>query len=90
MNDAELVNRIAFHEQRLLERYRSPLVGATALRTLLGFGSGQAFRVAARRERLPVPTFFQEGRRGRFARVSDLAAWLAAVDAAILNKKERI
>lgn len=45
-----------------------PLQGLRALRTLLGFECGQAFRVTARRERLSAPTFFQEGRRGRFAR----------------------
>jgi hypothetical protein len=87
MNSQQRRERAAMHEAQLLDRYQSPILGSEALRTILGFRTGRAFQIAARCERLPVPTFFQPGRRGRFARVSDLADWLARIDEAAVVKK---
>lgn len=53
------------------------LVGGDSLRLLLGFPSLAAFRQAVKRKTLVLPTFFVEGRRGRFALTVDIAAWLA-------------
>jgi hypothetical protein len=44
----------------------------------LGFPTADAFLKARLRNRLPVPTFAMEGRRGRFAATTDIAAWLWA------------
>ena len=75
--------RIAAHEARLRQEHRSTLVGGADLRNVLGFKTGAAFRQAVHEGRVPVPTFLQAGRRGRFARVHDLAIWLARLDASI-------
>jgi hypothetical protein len=75
--------RIASHEARLYAKHRANFVGGVALRAELGFRTGTAFRLAASQGRLPIPTFIQTGRRGRFARVHDLAVWLAGIDAQI-------
>lgn len=67
------------HYLRLFKAY-GPIVGGKALRAELGFGSANAFRQAAKFNRLPVPTFFVAFRRGRHARADDIAAWLARID----------
>ena len=75
-------------ERELTKKY-SPLIGGRELRQLLGFPSDAAFRQAASRNTLPVPTVILAGRRGRFARARDVAAYLdtleAAFDAAALE-----
>lgn len=43
---------------------------------LWGYPSQAAFRKAHQRGRLPVDTFGLDGRRGRFATATDIAAWL--------------
>lgn len=52
------------------------VVGGVRLTGLLGYPSQAAFRKAVERGRVPVPLFTIEGRRGKFAHVSDLATWL--------------
>lgn len=65
-------------ESELLTRYGT-VIGGSSLRGLLGYKTGGAFRQAAYCGRLPVPTFFIEGRRGRHALAQDIAAWLASL-----------
>ena len=55
------------------------LIGGADLARCLGFKTTRAFQKAASAERLPVEAFVLEGRRGRFARTRDLAAWLASL-----------
>lgn len=72
--------RIAAHELRLLQKHRGTFVSGADLRDILGFRTPAAFRQAVYEDRLPVPTFVEAGRRGRFARIHDLAVWLAQID----------
>lgn len=62
----------------LIERY-GPLVSGADLCRLLGFRSGDAFRQAKRRHRLPVEVFSVPQRRGTYAYTLDVAKWLAAL-----------
>lgn len=62
-------------EVRLI-RALGATVGGKALTQALGYPSQEAFRKARKRGRLPVLTFEMAGRRGRFASVTDIAAWL--------------
>lgn len=55
------------------------LVSGDALITLLGYPSAAAFRQAVARRRVPVRVFGIAGRRGTFAWVPDIAAWLAGI-----------
>lgn len=50
-----------------------------ALCTLFRFPSDRAFRRAAAKGVLPVPTFRIPGRPGTYARTRDVAVWLTAV-----------
>lgn len=78
MNDRIVpVTEVSFegYADRLI-RNLGPVVGGAALTKALGYRSQAAFRQAAARNRLPVPTFEFEGRRGRFADTQDIAAWL--------------
>lgn len=59
-----------------LMRTLGAVVGGAALTRSLGYPSQAAFRQALARNRVPIPVFCIEGRRGRFALVRDLAAWL--------------
>lgn len=59
-----------------LTRALGPIVAGTALSRALGYPSQAAFRQAAYRERLPIPVFKIEGRRGYFALTADIATWL--------------
>lgn len=67
--------------ERELLRAHGPAIGGSELRALLGYKTGGAFRQAAYCKRLPVPTFFIEGRKGRHAKVEDVACWLASLGA---------
>jgi hypothetical protein len=58
----------------LQRRYGVVVSGADLVR-LLGYRSSSAFRMAAQRRTLPIPTFFIPGRRGRCARTQDIAHW---------------
>jgi hypothetical protein len=60
-----------------LLRLHGPMVGGAALHAALGYPSASAFRMALARNRVPVKVFSIEHRRGKFALVKDLAAWLA-------------
>ena|SRR5690625_929144 len=62
-------------EGRLI-RALGATVGGKTLTQALGYPSQEAFRKARKRGRLPVLTFEMEGRRGRFASATDIAAWL--------------
>lgn len=59
----------------LIETY-GPLVSGRDLARLAGFKSTDALRIAEQRGRLGFRVFRIEGRRGRFARVEDVADWL--------------
>lgn len=63
-------------EGELLARYGAVMSGRD-LRAILGYPSGDAFRHAAHRKTLPIPTFFLKGRRGRCAATRDVAHWMA-------------
>lgn len=62
-------------ETRLI-RALGATVGGESLSRALGYPSQDAFRKAHHRGRVPVETFEIIGRRGRFAAVVDIAAWL--------------
>lgn len=62
-------------EARLI-RALGATVGGKTLSRSLGYPSQDAFRKAHHRGRVPVETFEVVGRRGRFAAVIDIAAWL--------------
>ena len=64
--------------QAQMVRVLGPTIGGAALVSALGFPTADAFLKARVRNRLPVPTFAMEGRRGRFAATTDIAAWLWA------------
>ena len=64
-------------ERDLLERH-GPLISGDALRVALGYQSMDAFRQALVRKTVPVPVFSISTRRGKYALVKDVAAWLAA------------
>ena len=63
-------------ESDLLTRF-GPIVGNDDLCAALGYPSREAFRQALARGQLPVPVFALPKRRGKFALVKDVAAWLA-------------
>lgn len=74
-------------EDELTARY-GPMVSNEDLRIALGYPSKEAFRQALSRKRVPVPVFSLPQRRGKYALVKDVAAWLAAQrDAAIVGGK---
>lgn len=64
---------------RALLNAHGELIGGVELARCLGFKTTRAFQKAAAAGRLPVETFFLEGRRGRFARTRDIAFWLASL-----------
>ncbi|MBL0391190.1 hypothetical protein JJ685_08575 [Ramlibacter monticola] len=53
-----------------------PVMGGEALRKALAYPSQEAFRMAVARGKCPVAVFSIPYRRGRFALVEDVAAWL--------------
>jgi hypothetical protein len=57
-----------------------PLVGASALVKALGFKTYAAFHRARRLGNLPISVFDLPGRRGPFARTTDIADWLETLD----------
>jgi hypothetical protein len=64
---------------QLLQTQQGPFVGNPRLWQFLGYTSVDAFRKAAERGTLPIPTFTLPHRRGRFAHVEDVVAWLRRV-----------
>lgn len=63
-------------EAELVDKY-GQLIGGKDLQKALGYRSGDAFRQAVCRKKVPVHTFVIENRRGRFALACDIASWLA-------------
>jgi len=59
----------------LSERY-GEVMGGKILWHALGFQTLAAFKQSINRGSLKLPTFFIEGRRGRNALTSEVAAWL--------------
>lgn len=59
----------------LSERY-GEVIGGKMLWHMLGYKTLAAFKQAIARDSLSLPTFFIEGRKGRHALTSDVAAWL--------------
>ena|ERR1039457_6876815 len=59
-----------------LSRRHGELIGGDTLRHVLGFQTMAAFKKAVGRGTLSLPTFFLEGRRGRFALTADIAKWM--------------
>lgn len=67
------------YEHLLMDRY-GPLIGGAALLKVAGYPNAEALRLAVRRNAVGFPVFAISGRRGRFARASDVARWLANID----------
>lgn len=61
----------------MMERYGA-VIGGRNLRTLLGFRSSTAFGQAVCRGDIPIRFFKLPRRRGYFALVTEIAAWLQA------------
>ncbi|WP_313206943.1 hypothetical protein [Stenotrophomonas sp.] len=62
--------------QRTLFQEYGPLIGPEHLPKVLCYRSVSAFRQAMNRNTLPVRVFSVEGRKGKFAFSTDVAAWL--------------
>jgi len=75
MTDAP--NNLAEMLERELFVRHGPIIGGDDLRQALGFPTSEAFRQALARGQVPVPVFSLEKRRGKFALVRDVGAWLA-------------
>lgn len=65
---------------RELEQKYGPMVSGQALSRLLGYRTGADFRQAAMRGVLPVQVFTNPERKGKFAWVRDVAAWLVTLE----------
>lgn len=52
------------------------VIGGRNLRHVLGFATAAAFKQAIARGQLTLPTFYIQGRKGRFALAKDVAKWL--------------
>lgn len=65
---------------RLLKAH-GELIGGGDLARCLGYRTARAFQMGIQREQVPVETFTLPGRRGRYARTFQVAAWLATCDA---------
>jgi hypothetical protein len=74
-SDAGNIDSLEVLESRLM-RTLGAVIGGGELSRTLGYPTQGAFRQAFVRDRLPVPVFVLEGRRGRFALTSDIANWL--------------
>lgn len=62
----------------LNEKY-GQLLGGNDLWKVLGYPTAEAFRQACSREVLPVNVFSIPHRRGKFAKVRDVATWLESL-----------
>lgn len=63
------------HEEPATKQEDTELLQGQVLRAALGFRTGEAFRAAVRGNRIPIPLVKLPGRRGWFARASDVARW---------------
>lgn len=86
--DPALSERISRHEQILLGCY-GPLIRGADLLQVAGYPNAEALRLAIRRQVVGFPVFSIPGRRGRFARTSDVARWLAEIDTHLQSKEEQ-
>lgn len=77
LEDTERNNDLYFLLATELTDLYGPLVSGKTLRSILAFPTQAAFQQAAARNLLPVPVFSIEHRRGKFALVKDIAAWLS-------------
>lgn len=68
----------SYLRSELLELY-GPLIGGEELMRAAGFRTANAFKLAVRRGRVGFNVFQITGRRGQFARTSDVAEWLDSV-----------
>lgn len=62
----------------LTEKY-GQLLGGHDLWKILGYPTAEAFRQACTREVVPINVFSIPRRRGKFARVRDVAIWLESL-----------
>ena len=68
----------SYQRSELLELY-GPLIGGEELVRAAGFRTANAFKLAVRRGRVGFHVFQINGRRGQFARTSDVAEWLNTI-----------
>lgn len=74
---------------RDLSRRYGELVGGDVLRRLLGYQTMAAFRQAIKRKTLNLPTFFMEGRRGRYALTVDIAEWMSTTKTEAMTRADK-
>lgn len=86
-NEIEIESLSVVLERDLMSRY-GPIIGREDLRKALGYKTDDAFRQALSRNTIPIPVFEIEHRKGKFALVKDLAAWLEAVRNNAKNDQE--
>lgn len=77
MHEPSIEQQLAEALERDLFNRHGPVVGQEHLWQALGYSSVDAFRQAESRQTLPVQVFPMDRRRGKFALVKDVAAWLA-------------
>lgn len=87
-DEPALSERVSHHEQVLLGRY-GPLIRGADLLQVAGYPNAEALRLAVRRQVVGFPVFSIPGRRGRFARTSDVARWLAQIDTHLQSKENQ-
>lgn len=77
------INELATFEaaiyQNLSDKY-GELIGGKGLWKMLGYPSAEAFRQAYIRNVVPVHVFYIPNRRGKFALVRDVTAWLVKLN----------
>lgn len=67
-------NLLSAEERKLLQQF-GLVIGGKDLMRLLGFKNYNTFQSACAQHRVPVQVFDIAGRRGKYARVKDLARW---------------
>lgn len=73
--------RVEQLEEGLRSKFGAEIGGAD-LRALLGYKTGEAFRKAVSRGKIPVRTYLHPLRRGRFASARVLAEWMESLEQA--------
>jgi len=76
----------SYLRSELLELY-GPLIAGEELVRAAGFRTTNAFKLAVRRGRVGFHVFPITGRRGQFARTSDVAEWLDLIGRATRAKQ---
>lgn len=77
MNSDLLKERTERIERELMYLHRSSIIGGDDLRNALGYKTHDAMRQAIVRGTIPFDIFEIDGRRGKFALISDIAKFLA-------------